>query len=178
LRLGGLERITAYLSIRQIGFIASSQALTYATYGKALEAKQALDKQHLQLDTSKNQGFKGKVGLFIISGIPGSGKSELASSFLKSAGSPVQWAVLNTPLPPHPHPKDHNLEAFKKQLLEFIAANPFTSNIIIVLRGYHLVSGYLRVLTTDKELTVTVVVRGVMTKVRSDIIKRLTRCMH
>jgi hypothetical protein len=70
------------------------------------------------------------------------------------------WSMLNAE-----YPELYNTEGLKAAILEFVEKNPQVKNLVVVLRGYHLVHPYANMI--NKELADKVVNRGVITKVNA-----------
>ncbi len=166
-----LDMISRLISIRQIGYLTSAggAAIAFSVYESALAAVATLKQAKVKLDTAQNKDMAGKFGIFVLTGIPGANKTDLATSFVKSAvGTGANnWAIINTAPQQTNHPEEYNLSPVKAQLLEQIKGHPTARNILLVLRGYHAALPYLRLLLEDKELASSCILRAVVTKVNA-----------
>jgi len=147
-KLCPLNAISNYIALRQL----TSSSFPYADYDLMLNQR-----SEFKLDTALNT--KDKVGVFFISGVPGSGKSDLASSFTKLAAG-NNWGILNAE-----YDKLYDTEGLKVTIIDYIEKNPHVKNLVIVLRGYHLVCPYVNLV--NKELADKLVNRGVITKINA-----------
>lgn len=151
--------MASYAALKQTALLTNSPPVSYADY-------EAMVRQPggLKLDTAQNKEMEGKVGIFFISGVPGAGKTDLATSFAKLAAT-NNWTILNAPVPQHP--QLHDTEGLKPLILDCIGKNGGVRNLVVVLRGYHLARPYVEMVKADEEIAKVAVSRGLVTKVHA-----------
>ena len=159
-----LNLISNYFSLKQIGLLTNSGSLSYEEFTSMLSQQ-----EELALDTSKNKGTEDKVGIFLITGSPGAGKSDLGYPFAKLPLS-SNWTAIDAPYPEYPNLYD--TVGLKTVILKKLEENPKVKNLVIILRGYHLIYPYVEFIDKDPEITAIAINRGVIAKVNANNIYR------
>eukprot|EP00826_Nyctotherus_ovalis_P048172 TRINITY_DN5643_c0_g4_i1.p1 TRINITY_DN5643_c0_g4~~TRINITY_DN5643_c0_g4_i1.p1 ORF type:complete len:515 (-),score=80.86 TRINITY_DN5643_c0_g4_i1:137-1681(-) len=151
--------VANYAALKQTALLANSLPVSYTDYESMVRLSTVL-----KLDTAQNKEMEGKVGIFFISGVPGAGKTDLATSFAKLAAT-KNWTILNAPVPQYP--QLHDTEGLKPLILDCIGKNGGVRNLVVVLRGYHLARSYIEMVKADEEIAKVAVNRGLVTKVHA-----------
>jgi len=155
-----LDKISKHVALRQIGFLTNAGSLSYTEFCKNDAVKPEI--MGKTLDISKDPEMKGKIGIFIISGIPGCGKTDLAASIHRFSNTPKNpWNIINIKAGIN----CENIEKLKSEIIEISKSHPEVRNLIIVLRGYHILKPYVEFIKQDKDLVNLSVLRGCITKI-------------